>query len=89
VTFTNQDDPGKSPAGDTPAPSKAPEDRSTEFVAVQGGNDGTSAEGLLVTAYLVMWAALLAFIFMTWRKQGSLEERIAKLETLKKSTGKS
>ena len=81
MTSTNQD---------TPAPSKAPEDRSTEFVAVQGGNDGTSAESLLVTAYLVMWAALLAFVFMTWRKQGALEQRIAKLdETMRKSAGKS
>jgi CcmD family protein len=87
VTSANQDDPGKSPARDT-APSKAPEDRSTEFVAVQGGNDGASAETLLVAAYLVMWAALLAFIFMTWRKQGTLEARIAKLETVRKSTGK-
>jgi len=55
---------------------------------VQGGNDGASAETLLVAAYLVMWAALLAFIFMTWRKQGTLEARIAKLETVRKSTGK-
>jgi CcmD family protein len=80
VTSANQD---------TPAPSKAPEDRSTEFVAVQGGNDGTSAETLLVTAYLVMWAALLAFIFMTWKKQGALEKRVAKLdEALRRSAGK-
>ena len=79
MTSANQDTP----------PSKAPEDRSTEFVAVQGGNDGTSAETLLVTAYLVMWAALLAFIFMTWKKQGALEKRVAKLdEALRKSAGK-
>jgi CcmD family protein len=72
------------------APSKAPEDRSTEFVAVQGGNDQTSAETLLVTAYLVMWAALLGFVFLTWRKQGTLEKRIAKLDqALQKSIGKS
>jgi hypothetical protein len=76
-------------AQDTPTPSKAPEDRSTEFVAVQGGNDGTSAEVFLVAAYLLMWAALLAFVFMTWKKQGTLEKRIAKLdETLRKSAGK-
>lgn len=80
MTWANQDNP---------APSKAPEDRSTEFVAVQGGNDGTSAETLLVTAYLVMWAALLAFIFMTWKKQGALEKRVEKLdEAMRKSAGK-
>jgi hypothetical protein len=71
------------------APSKAPEDRSTEFVAVQGGNEGTSAQGLLVTAYLLMWAALLMFVFLTWRKQGVLERRLAKLDSeLKKTMGK-
>ena len=74
---------------DQAASAKAPEDRSTEFVAVQGGNDSTSAEGLLVTAYLVMWAALVAFIFLTWRKQGALEKRIAKLDDdLKRTLGK-
>jgi CcmD family protein len=68
---------------------KTPEDRSTQFVPVQGGNEGTSAEGLLVTAYLIMWAALVAFIFLTWRRQGSLEKRIERLdEALKKSIGK-
>jgi hypothetical protein len=61
-------------------PGKTPEDRSTEFVAVQGGNDGTSAEGLLVAAYLLMWAALLTFVFVTWRKQGALEKRVEKLD---------
>ena len=73
----------------TETPSKAPEDRSTEFVAVQGGNDETSAGGLLVTAYFLMWAALIGFIFLTWRKQGALEKRIAKLDRdLQKSLGK-
>jgi len=62
------------------APAKTPEDRSTEFVAVQGGNDGTSAEGLLIAAYLLMWAALLVFVFITWRKQGTLEKRVEKLD---------
>lgn len=68
---------------------KAPEDRSTQFVPVQGGNESTSAEGLLVAAYLVMWAALVTFIFLTWRKQGTLEKRIERLDdALKKSIGK-
>jgi CcmD family protein len=68
---------------------KTPEDRSTEFVPVQGGNESTSAEGLLVAAYLIMWAALVSFVFLTWRKQGALEKRIERLDdALKKSIGK-
>ena len=74
---------------DQTAPAKTPEDRSTEFVAVQGGNESTSAEALLVTAYLVMWAALIAFVFLTWRKQGALEKRIEKLDDdLRRTLGK-
>ena len=74
---------------DTAPAQKTPEDRSTQFVPVQGGNESTSAEALLVTAYLVMWAALIAFVFLTWRKQGALEKRIERLDdTLKKSMGK-
>ncbi len=65
---------------DQTGPAKTPEDRSTEFVAVQGGNDATSAESLLVVAYLLMWAALLVFVFVTWRKQGALEKRVEKLD---------
>ncbi|HVU05466.1 MAG TPA: CcmD family protein [Polyangiaceae bacterium] len=58
-----------------------PESRSTEFVPVQGGNESTSAEHLLVAAYLLMWAAVFTFIFLTWRKQGRMEERISALDS--------
>ncbi len=57
-----------------------PSARSTEFVAVQGGGDTTSAATLLVTAYLVMWALLLGFVFLSWRRQGRVETRISELE---------
>ena len=57
-----------------------PSSRSTEFVAVQGGGDTTSAEALLVTAYIVMWALLLGFVFLSWRRQGRVEARISELE---------
>jgi hypothetical protein len=57
-----------------------PADRSTEFVAVQGGAEGTSAETLLVAAYLLMWAILLFFLFLTWRKQSRIEARIAEID---------
>ena len=57
-----------------------PSARSTEFVAVQGGGDTTSAATLLVTAYLVMWALLLGFVYLSWRRQGRVETRISELE---------
>ncbi len=57
-----------------------PEDRRTEFVAVQGGQDTTSAEALLVGAYLVMWAMLLGFVFLGWRRSLKLESRLESLE---------
>ena len=71
------DDKAGAPAAGTPL---TPADRSTEFVAVQGGSEGTSAEVLLVTAYLVMWAILLAFLLLTWRKQSRIETRLSELD---------
>jgi len=57
-----------------------PSARSTEFVAVQGGGDTTSAAALLITAYIVMWALLLGFVWLSWRRQGKVETRISELE---------
>jgi hypothetical protein len=79
------DDPGLAPGvitpKDVPAPSPlAPGERSTEFVAVEGGQDTTSAEALLVTAYALMWALVLLFVFMSWRRQQRIEGRLAELE---------
>jgi CcmD family protein len=64
-----------------------PNARSTEFVAVQGGGDTTSAATLLVTAYIVMWALLLGFVFLSWRRQGRVETRISELEKALASGG--
>jgi hypothetical protein len=70
-------------------PTLTPEERSTEFVPIEGGNEGTSAEHLLVAAYLLMWAALVAFIFLTWRRQGRIEARLSELDqTLRRTTPK-
>jgi hypothetical protein len=55
------------------------EDRSTEFVAVQGGGETTSAAALLVTAYGLMWLVLMGFLLMTWRRQKHLEDKLATL----------
>jgi hypothetical protein len=57
-----------------------PEDRSTEFVAVTGGKDTTSAETLLVAAYLVMWALLLGFLYVGWRRGQALSVRLSAVE---------
>ena len=51
-----------------------------EFVAVRGGGDTTSAEALLVTAYVVMWVLALLVVYMTWRKQNALDRRLTELE---------
>jgi CcmD family protein len=58
----------------------APVDRSTEFVATPGGGDDTSASSLLVAAYVVMWALLLGFLFLSWRKQQRIDARLAELD---------
>ncbi len=57
-----------------------PSARSTEFVPVTGGGETTSAASLLITAYIVMWALLLGFVLMSWRRQGRVETRISELE---------
>lgn len=52
----------------------------SEFVAVRGGGETTSAEALLITAYVVMWLLTLLVVYMTWRKQNALDQRLADLE---------
>ena len=60
--------------------STAPAERATEFQPVQTGGETTSASSLLVTAYLLMWAILLGFVFLGWRRQARVENRISELE---------
>jgi hypothetical protein len=57
-----------------------PEARAETWTPVSQGTETTSAELMLVLAYLVMWAALLAFVGLGWRRQGRMEVRIAELE---------
>lgn len=65
---------------DKPAVGTA-EDRSREFKAVTGGNtDTSSAGGLLITAYVLMWAILMGFLFLTFRRQAAVDKRLADLE---------
>ncbi len=66
---------------------RTPQDRSTEFVPVQGGSEGASAGTLLVAAYAVMWAVLLGFVLLTWRRLSATDRRLSELdERLRKST---
>lgn len=60
----------------------APEGRSSEFVAVSGAeSETTSATVMLVTAYALFWAILLVFVWMTWRRQQRLADRLRQLES--------
>ncbi|NLE87890.1 MAG: CcmD family protein [Myxococcales bacterium] len=56
------------------------QDRSTEFVPVEGGRDTTSAEALLVTAYAAMWIAVFLFVWLTSRRQRNLDARLGEVE---------
>jgi CcmD family protein len=64
-----------------------PSARSTEFVAVQGGGETTSAAALLITAYIAMWAILLGFVLLSWRRQARVETRISELEKALAASG--
>lgn len=62
------------------AQTTAPSSRATEFVPVEGGAETTSAGTLLVVAYIVMWALLLGFLGLGWRRQKKLDTRLSELE---------
>lgn len=83
-------DPGLAPSfrlskAQAPPPTTTgkPEERSQEFVPVAGGEgqqNTANASTLLVTAYLVMWALLIGFLFMSWRRSQRIESRLTGLE---------
>ena len=57
------------------------EDRSQEFRPVTGGaTETSSAEALLITAYVLMWAILMGFLFLTFRRQAAVDKRLGELE---------
>jgi hypothetical protein len=63
-----------------PSPT-TPESRSQEFVSVSGGpTETTSAESLLIAAYVLMWVILMGFLFVTFRRQAAVDQRLAELE---------
>jgi len=59
-----------------------PEERAMGFEPVAGGGDTTSAGVMLVAAYLVFWVLLVGFIWLSWRKLGKMEARVAGLERM-------
>jgi CcmD family protein len=67
----------------------SPEERADEFRADAGGTESASAGTLLVVAYLVMWALLLGFLFLGWRRQSKLDARLDDLEKALQASGKS
>ena len=66
-------------AQNAPPTPAVPDDRATEFTAVEGG-EHYSGGSLLVEAYAAIWLILMAWIFLLWRKQAALGQRLDGLE---------
>jgi CcmD family protein len=56
-------------------------DRSQEFLPVEGSQETSSAGGLLVAAYAIMWVLVFAFIWLTSRRLHGMNGRISQLES--------
>ncbi len=52
-----------------------------EFVATTGGGEATSAEAMLIAAYMLLWAILMAFVGLSWRRQRATATRLAQIES--------
>lgn len=64
-----------------PAAQPAPDDRATEFKAVDSNaNEQFSGYNLMVEAYFAIWIILMIWLVMLWRKQASLAARVVGLE---------
>ncbi|MCL2451257.1 MAG: CcmD family protein [Polyangiaceae bacterium] len=60
-----------------------PDDRATTFQAVQGPQaEHYSGEVLLVTAYALVWALIMIWVAIIWRKQSAMTARVAELEKI-------
>lgn len=57
----------------------APDDRATEFKAVEG-RERYSGSTLLVEAYAAIWLIMMMWLLLLWRKQASLNARLDGLE---------
>jgi CcmD family protein len=66
----------------TPAPSASVDPSSLAFRAVEGNaTPKHSGETLLVEAYVVLWLLLMSWLFMLWRRQSSMNQRLDGLES--------
>jgi CcmD family protein len=63
-----------------PSAATTPDERSTSFQPVQGGSELQSGERLLVEAYSVVWILLFGFLWLSWRRQRRIDQRIELLE---------
>lgn len=71
------------PAGKPPAPAPtnpSADDRGTAFRAIEGGGEMQSGEKLLVEAYAALWLILFGLILISWRRQKTIDARVAVLE---------
>jgi hypothetical protein len=58
-----------------------PQDRSTQFVPVEGGGPETTNAGtFMVAAYVLMWLCTALFILHTWRKTRNVQARVDELQ---------
>jgi hypothetical protein len=59
----------------------APEDRATDFKAVEGDTgEHFSGYTLMVEAYAAIWLILMGWLVLLWRKQSDLTARVEGLE---------
>lgn len=58
----------------------APDDRATEFKAVEGQGEHYSGYALMVEAYAAIWLILMLWLVLIWRKTAGLTARVDGLE---------
>jgi CcmD family protein len=70
-------------AAAAPSGSGSADDRATTFQAVSGNEtQHYSGEGLLVSAYALVWIVLFGWVAFVWRRQRVLDQRLADLERI-------
>lgn len=76
-TFDMQADaPSPSPSA-SGLPKNTP---TTAFSSATGADDPMRNFGYTVAAYSVLWAVLLTFVFLGWRRQAAIDARMNDLE---------
>jgi len=73
----------------TPTLASDPKDTpSTAFATGPSKDDPMRNFGYTVAAYSVLWAVLLVFVFLGWRRQSAIDARIDELEAALARAGK-